>query len=106
VGRPAALTIVAAVVLLIALALLFAVRRSIGRATGPVVLAALRTDRALALTLFACLLGIGTLVAAAAVGLPLARDLLVCALVLDIAATVITRLMFRAERRRSARRSS
>jgi Flp pilus assembly protein TadD len=100
-GHPGVLT-GAAVVLLAAICfIVLTVRRSIGARAGPILLASMRVDRSLQLTVLSCAVAVSSVFAAAIVGLPRARGILGLALVLNVGAGLLTRWL-----RRSARRTA
>jgi tryptophan-rich sensory protein len=80
-----------------------AVRRSLGRRAGPIVLRAIRHDRALQLTIAGCLVGIVALAVAAGMGMPTARGLIIFALIWDAVATVLSHRLRRLGVHRSGR---
>ena len=95
VGHPGVLT-GAAIVLLVALAFVVAtVRRSIGPRARQIVLASLRVDRRMQLTVASCIMANGFVLAAAIVGLPKARGIVGIALVLNLAAGLFARWLRR-----------
>lgn len=96
-GHPGAVTGIAAAVALLFLAAVITIRRSLGRNAWTILRSALRADRMLLLTVATATTGVLLLVAAAALGMPLARVLVIISLVYSVVAGLVVRL----RRRRS-----
>lgn len=95
IGRPAALIVVTCVLVAALAAVVAAVRRSVGPTAGRILMASIRADRPLLITIVSCLTGVVLLCAAALAGMPTARALITAAFITFITAALVNRIIGR-----------